>query len=64
MMPSCGPSPTCHHMVYIKFPDIFVSTEITKSKDGEIVLPSDIASMMTEPGCFSTLWSNMASEAL
>lgn len=52
MMPSCGPSPTCHRMVYIKFPDIFVSTAITKNKDSEIVLPPDIASMMTEPGCF------------
>lgn len=52
MMPSCGSSPSCHRMVYIKFPDIFVSTAITKSKDSEIVLPRDIASMMTEPGCF------------
>lgn len=55
-MSSCGPSPACQRMDYIKFPNIFVATVITKRKDGEIVLPTD------KTRTFSVLWSNMESE--
>lgn len=52
-MPTCGPSLTCHRVVYIQFSDIFLWKVITESKDGEIVFfPTDTAAEMTEPARF------------